>query len=95
MTHGKCAEPDAVSKWLYDYEQKTKIAIQNMTDARNALKGTKSIAFETTTKYVKSDGRKIISAEIGDVKIACTSCNPFLEYFGIEEIKVNINIKFE
>ncbi|QYS85504.1 hypothetical protein JJC03_09745 [Flavobacterium oreochromis] len=95
LTHGKCAEPDAVSKWLYDYEQKTKIAIQNMTDARNALKGTKSIAFETTTKYVKSDGRKIISAEIGDVKIACTSCNPFLEYFGIEEIKVNINIKFE
>jgi hypothetical protein len=93
LTHGKCAEPEAISQWLYEYEKKTKIAIKTVDDARDALKGTKSIAFETTTKIERKT--KIITAEIGDVKIACDSCNPFLTYFGIEEIKVNINIKFD
>ncbi|MFH6989454.1 YwqJ-related putative deaminase [Flavobacterium collinsii] len=91
--HGKCAEPEAISKWLYEYEQRTKIKIANINEARDVLKGTKSIAFETTTVVRRATGE--IIAEIGDVKPACISCNPFLDYFGVEEIKVNINIKIE
>ncbi|MBF7092514.1 hypothetical protein IUY40_13325, partial [Flavobacterium sp. ALJ2] len=90
--HGKCAEPEAISKWLYEYEKRTKIKIKTKDEARDVLKGTKSIAFETTNKGAKN---KTIIAEIGEIKPACLSCNPFLDYFGIEEIKVNVNIKIE
>lgn len=90
--HGKCAEPEAISKWLYEYEKRTKIKIKTKDEARDVLKGTKSIAFETTNKGAKN---KTIIAEIGEIKPACLSCNPFLDFFGIEEIKVNVNIKIE
>lgn len=91
--HGKCAEPEAISKWLFEYEKRTKIKIKTIDEAREVLKGTKSIAFDTKAK-IDNETLKIIT-EIGDVKPACKSCNPFLDYFGIEEIKVNINIRIE
>ncbi|MBF7089934.1 hypothetical protein IUY40_00015 [Flavobacterium sp. ALJ2] len=50
---------------------------------------------KTTTKFTAENANKIITAEIGDVKLACDSCNPFLGYFGVDEIKVSINIKIE
>ncbi|MBF7089935.1 hypothetical protein IUY40_00020 [Flavobacterium sp. ALJ2] len=53
FTHGKCAEPEAVSKWLYEYEQETNIKITAIDDARDALKGTKSIAFENNYKVYR------------------------------------------
>ncbi len=43
---------------------------------------------------VKKTTREII-VEIGDIKPVYLICNLFFDYFGVEEIKVNINIKFE
>lgn len=91
-SHGKCAEPQAVSQWLRTYEQANSVRITNIDEARNILAGTKSVAFETTTKFGKVGDRKVVAAEIGDIKPACDNCNPFLEYFGIEEITATVNL---
>jgi hypothetical protein len=90
-THGKCGEPEAVSKWLFEYEKLHNVKITTIDEAKKVLTGTKSIAFETTTKI--NYKTKSIIANVGDVKVACESCNPFLSDFGIKEVFVKINIK--
>lgn len=75
-THGKCAEPAAISKWLWEIDPKGKMKIEQ---ARKELEG-------VVSKAVKIKGKKVRSIEHGKHKKACDSCNPLLEYFNITEV---------
>ena len=75
-THGKCAEPATISKWLWEIDPKGKMKIKQ---ARKEFDG-------VVSKAIKIKGRKIKDFEHGQIKPACHSCNPLLEHFNILEI---------
>jgi len=76
-THGKCAEPTAISNWLYSIEREKKIKIVNISQAREEFEGVISLAREINKK---------IPEKHNEFKFACESCNPLLKYFNITEI---------
>ncbi len=75
-THGKCAEPTAISKWLWEIDPKGKMKIEK---ARKEFEG-------VVSKAVKIEGKKTKSIEHAKLKEACDSCNPLLKYFNIKEV---------
>ena len=75
-THGKCAEPAAISKWLWEIDPKGKMKIEQ---ARIEFEG-------VVSKAIKIEGKKIKLFEHATHKIACDSCNPLLKYFNIKEV---------
>lgn len=74
--HGKCAEPAAISKWLWEIDPKGKMKINT---ARKEFEGVMSKA-----KAIK--GTTFKSIHHGEIKPACKSCNPLLKYFNIKEL---------
>lgn len=84
-THGKCAEPLAISDYLYRAEELLNIKKGKMTieQAREALKGSISKA-----KSIHNNPENKLAH--GLHKGACKSCNPLLKHF---EILEDINTK--
>nr|WP_294939063.1 YwqJ-related putative deaminase [uncultured Flavobacterium sp.] len=75
--HGKCAEPAAISKWLWEIDPKGKMKIKQ---ARKEFEGVVSKAMS-----IKSSSFKAV--QHGKPKEACKSCNPLLKHFNIKEIQ--------
>ena len=74
--HGKCAEPSAISKWLWEIDPKGKM---NIKQARDEFEG-------VVSKAVNIESKKIKPIEHAKYKEACDSCNPLLKYFNITEV---------
>lgn len=74
--HGKCAEPSAISKWLWEVDPKGKMTIEQ---AKKQFDG-------VVSKAVNIESKKVKRIQHGTHKIACDSCNPLLEFFNITEV---------
>ena len=74
--HGKCAEPAAISKWLWEIDPKGKMKIDQ---ARKEFEG-------VVSKAINIESKKVKSFEHATHKVACNSCNPLLKYFNIKEV---------
>ncbi|OUS01596.1 hypothetical protein A9Q86_07420 [Flavobacteriales bacterium 33_180_T64] len=81
-THGKCAEPFAISDFLFEAEKilGVKKGKMTLTEARTVLEGSVSKA-----KAIKNSLKKGSKLKHGLNKKACISCNPLLKYFKIIE----------
>ncbi|NBL66088.1 hypothetical protein GV828_12855 [Flavobacterium sp. NST-5] len=75
-THGKCAEPATISKWLWEIDPKGKMKIEH---ARKEFEG-------VVSKAIKIESKKVKPFEHATHKLACESCNPLLKYFNINEV---------
>lgn len=76
-THGKCAEPTAISNWLHDLEIKNNKKIVSIIEARKEFEGVVSFAVDINKNKPTVHNR---------FKAACDSCNPLLDHFNIIEI---------
>jgi hypothetical protein len=75
-THGKCAEPAAISKWLWEIDPVGRMPIER---ARQEFEGVVSSA--------KSINSKAFSPKLhGKYIKACESCKPILKHFNIKEV---------
>ena len=74
--HGKCAEPSAISKWLWEFDPNGKMTIEQ---ARKQFDG-------VVSKAINIESKKIKRIQHGTYKEACKSCNPLLEFFNITEV---------
>lgn len=71
--HGKCAEPAAISKFLWEIDPNGTMTIEQ---AKNV--------FESFTSHaIQIEGKNVKAVEHGVFKSAYASCNPLLEYFNI------------
>ncbi|WGH74657.1 YwqJ-related putative deaminase [Tenacibaculum tangerinum] len=79
--HGRCAEPNNISEWLFQVEKS--LGIKNNSISIEQAR----VAFAD----VVSKAKRIYNSEKSKLahglhKSACDSCNPLLEYFNIKEI---------
>jgi hypothetical protein len=74
--HGKCAEPSAISKWLWEVDPKGKMKIDQ---ARKQFE-------RVVSKAVNIESKKVKPIDHATYKEACKSCNPLLDYFNITEV---------
>ena len=68
-SHGNCAELDAISRLLFEYEATYNRRFRTIEEAREFLKGARI---------------QIRDIHLGERKPPCTTCRPTLEALGIE-----------
>lgn len=79
-THGRCAEPLAISEYLFEAEKLLGIAKGKMT-----MEQAKKVLSGTVSKAKRIHNSKDSKLAHGLHKSACKSCNPLLSYFKIIE----------